>query len=474
MPSTILTLRLTVLQSNLQDVKDVLDLAKRRSQEIENLKNLLFGPGGVRALAEGVEGDIKGSLARLDKDELRKHERYGRGIDDLQIAQKGALEVLTELDNCQNRIDALLGARVELGSRRIHERLPARAQESILEVQSLLEDSTSLDGRWAAEARLTLQSEPLFAEYVDLLRGLALRETGIERGICELADRLLEGCDRGSPAPWASVAIPSYRGPSELTPAQIVRLGFPEWTVWALPLAAHEFGRIVASQNPTLSKGLAADAAECGEPVEVLTCALADAFATYAVGPAYACAAIFMRLDPRPRVPGGGRAVDGARAQMIFEMLRLAEATGSLAVSLIPVLETLEKAWDEALAETGAARTKIPAITKVAATFWKWAERERFTAKYHLDAWQKATMLKTVLPKRINKEPLSADEDAILAAGIGDVRDMLNAAWLCRLQYSLVPEVIAQQAQALWQETQARPQKGTRLAAAPQRVGRLS
>lgn len=465
MPSTILRTRLEVLQSNLQDVKDVLDLAKRRGEEIEKVKDLLFGPDGVRNLAKRAFKDISTSLIELNDEEMQAMPSWLKGMNALKEARDGAEEALKRLQTCEEAIDALLGARVELSSRRnLQERLPAKAEESIQEVQSLLDDDTAISGGWPAEARLTSQSEPLFAEYVDLLRGLALRETGIERGICELADRLLDGCDRVSGSRWGSVAIPSYRCPSELTPAQIIRLGFPEWTVWALPLAAYEFGRIVASQDTALHK-MGEDEAGCGGSIDVL----ADAFATYAVGPAYACAAFFMRLNPRPP-EAKGPAIDGARAQMIFEVLRQVDGPGNLGVSLASVTEPLEKAWDEALAETGATRSNVPGITQLAADFWKRAERNYFTAKYHLEAWLKATKLRTVLQKRVLGKPLTADDDAAVAASVGDVRDMLNAAWLCRLEDGLAPEDIAREAEALWQETRTRPQKGMRFAAAPQRA----
>jgi hypothetical protein len=100
---------------------------------------------------------------------------------------------------------------------------------------------------WAEYERLAYQDgEPLFGEYVDLLGGLALRNTGIDSGICAMADALIRRLHYvgGRERLYHSVAVPARRGAPERTMARIIRLGFPEWTVWAVPLAAHEYGHV--------------------------------------------------------------------------------------------------------------------------------------------------------------------------------------------------------------------------------------
>jgi hypothetical protein len=58
-------------------------------------------------------------------------------------------------------------------------------------------------------------SQPLFAEYVDLLSGLALRDTGsgfekFDKDIYRLADDLLSKWASDESVDWGSVTIPAY------------------------------------------------------------------------------------------------------------------------------------------------------------------------------------------------------------------------------------------------------------------------
>lgn len=474
MSSLILKTRLEALRSNLRDVRNVMSLAKRRGDEIEDLRELLFGSDGVRDLAKKLKNQISKALVDLGDEDLKDIEPCVDAMNELTDAQERLAMLTSKLADCQKKLEPLLGARVELGSLRIQERLPDKAETGIGEVETLLDDSAKAPSSeiWAGEQRLSRQSEPLFAEYVDLLRGLALRETGIERGICELADRLLDGCDRIAGAPWRSLAIPSLRGPSVLTPAQMVRLGFPEWTIWALPLAAYEFGRILVNQDQDLKAQIARIAeGETGpHPPGVLVDTFADAVATYAVGPAYACAAIMMRLDPRPGE--GGAPVDDTRAQVIFELLKQADKNAGVAVSFAAVQRPLELAWAEAVGDAGAQPGASALPQELVTFFWRWAERSYVTAKYQPQSWQKAEMLRDLIVKRIDGTALAPGDQTFLTAGVGDVRDVLNAAWMTRVSLQREPDAVAREAQALWVEAHLRPEKVTRLVPGRQRSGR--
>lgn len=468
MGSFILRTRLEILSSNLRDVERVMDLAQDRAKEIDALKTLLSGPEGVRDLARRLSTRVERSLTDFednDRDSV---------IQNLTAASRLAQDLSSMLEKSQRKIDSLLAPPLELSTRRIQERLSTdKPKESIAELKKVLESSEPLTSAWEMEKRLATESEPLFAEYVDLLRGLALREAGIERGICELADRLLDGCDR--PGIWKSLAIPSYRGPVDATPANIVHLRFPEWTIWALPLAAHEFGRMMVRENQTLARRVSqVPAAQAILPATLIDL-LGDAFATYTVGPAYACAAVLMRLDPRPAGPGE-QAVDDSRARMILAMLKEAEARAGIGFSFEAVRQPIEQAWLEAVQEAGGRPGAEPALGDLAKLFWDWADQTYVTAKYQPMSWQKAQRLQEALARRVGGQPPGSDDDATLAAGTGDVRDMLNAAWLSRLKAPDQADAIAREALSAWQQAMAKPQKAARFAAqgAVQPGGRTS
>ena len=443
MASLILKTRLDILSSNLAAVETVIELVQKRRRDGDALRALLFGKEGVGDLARRLRNRVDKTLT-----DLRDQEEQS-AIQALGEAQGFVQQLTAKLEQAHASIDALLGSPVELSKRRIKERLPDRATLSIEEVNKARD--------WHKEKELAGKIEPLFSEYVDLLRGLALRETGIERGICELADRLLDGCDRVAGTPWESVAIPSYRGSTELMPAQIVRLAFPEWTIWALPLAAYEFGRIMVNQDAALQRNVDDAIASSLAPRPVLIDCLADAFATYALGPAYACAAVMMRLDPRPVNPGEP-ALDDPRARMIFEMLREADARAGPGISFDRILAPLERAWSDALTETGAADTAT-SMKDFAARFWPWAKQSYVTANYPAQSWLLAEALRDVLEKLINRTPLNSEDAETLTIGSADLRDMLNGAWLLRLDAPEHADAIATEVTRIWRETTAESPK---------------
>jgi hypothetical protein len=455
---TILKTRLEVLKSNLCEVKTVLLLAERRGQHIEDLRNLLLGREGIKVFESRLSKILERAKVDLNDEELQRNEFVKAATDELNAAQATLAQLSANLEKCEENLEALLGSRVELSSREVlQERLTEQADEGIGDLDNLL--ATIDDGRvptstaWAEEERLATSSEPLFAEYVDLLRGLALRESGIESPIWQLADRLLDGCDRVASARWRSLAVPAFRGSSGLTPGNVIRLGFPEWSIWALPLAAYELGRIVVGQDRRLRAKVDEEVTRQPGQRQVIEDCLADAFATYTVGPAYACAAILMRLNPRPKA-AGEPAVDAARVEALFDFLDKADEEAGAGVSFADIRARLETAWQEAATEAGAAaasragsQSSTPA--DLSQFFWRWAEQNSVTAKYTPKSWTRAMLWEE------NLLALLKDEDAIDPAG-SDVRDVLNAAWLCRLNHPDQTVRIAKAAQRLWERMRGR------------------
>lgn len=452
MRSVILDTRFQILSSNLAKVRGVMELAQRRGQDLAGLRASLFGPDSLTDSIKSLRKTVNYLKADLDAQQETSDEAVTHITDALNIVNRA----MAQLDACRTATDALLGPRVELAARDIRRLLEQSVTDRLGALQTALDDPTAT---WNSEAELASKFDPLFGEYVDLLRGLALRESGIERGICDLAERLLDGCDRLSQ--WKSVAIPSHRSPPDMAATRMVYLRFPEWTIWALPLAAHELGRLVASQDRALRDKIKSEDAAAQWPAATIEAALADAFAAYAVGPAYGCAAIMMRLDPRAVAPGGPP-VDDARARMIFEMLKIADEKAGPAIGFDEVTKPALDAWNEALKEAGAVAGSDDAPRKLAAVFWIWAERSILTAKYQPQAWIKAQRLRDVLDRRISEAPPLPEDAATIAAGSTDVRDMLNAAWLYRLGHHDQADAAGDAILALWQEAKARLQPATK------------
>ena len=129
-----------------------------------------------------------------------------------------------------------------------------------------------------------------------------------------------------------------------MTMGRVVRLRCCDWTLWALPWVAHEFGHVVmgdkADQNskeyqktkaallerflPDLSRlDPSPDGAKKQRRAESeIEEYLADSFGTYFMGPALPCAAIYLRLNPT--TSGAGEdSYDQERAYLMVQMLSL-------------------------------------------------------------------------------------------------------------------------------------------------------
>jgi hypothetical protein len=184
--------------------------------------------------------------------------------------------------------------------------------------------------------------EGLFYEYVDLLRGVALRNAGFgdeEVMLSDLfliADRLPSLWGRVEGWAWRSLAVPSRTERNASTEAMVLRIGFPEWTIWALPLVQHEFGHVFVKRGRLLS-GLPGQDSEAAQ--------LADALATLVTGPAYACAALMLRLDPGAVRDAGSYAA--LRSATILATLQSEAAQDS---PLEMLTERLRVEWRDAVA----------------------------------------------------------------------------------------------------------------------------
>ena len=125
------------------------------------------------------------------------------------------------------------------------------------------------------------------------------------------------------------------------SPRIIIRLGFPEWSFWSLPLVAHELGHVVVGEKlEDFLKKQAQDKRERGYLEEYL----ADAFATEIMGPAYVCAAVLLRLNPSDLI-------SAKRAWIMFNILEgMDEKSGG---EMREIFNILWKAWESAVNQTG-------------------------------------------------------------------------------------------------------------------------
>src|SRR5262249_7748888 len=118
------------------------------------------------------------------------------------------------------------------------------------DIEAGLEKATTerLTERWKTFFTQANQiNEAMFAQYIEFIGGLALRDAGFDEGISRLANELLRGCCTRNPE--ALLAIPTRQSAVAMTMTRIIRVTFPDWTIWALPSTALEFWHVVAKQE---------------------------------------------------------------------------------------------------------------------------------------------------------------------------------------------------------------------------------
>lgn len=445
MADLLLKTRLAALKANVQRVCRLLDALKNRKHDLDELARLLsdqqhqartIGDDLRQARHRFEDGEGEAGLQILDGTELTV-----RGLE-LQVKQ------LTHKVEKLQRSSAYIfqGENMGLGAAIATEleRRPMAILVTIGDIQRLLATGQAgSEQAWAQYGeRVQAQAQAYFAEYVDLVTGLALRNVGFDEGVCQLADELMSSYTFKVGAHYELLALPSRQKAVSMTWARIIRLGGPEWSLWALPFAGHEFWYVIAGQTIDAQRTVAGVDVSSPQAQECL----ADAFATYAMGPAYACACVLLQLDPCSAFTDDAEnAADDTRAHAIFTMLEQMDELRPEAPSYGELRRDLQMEWNRAVAylrlpgEPQAERKEQlgRAIQGVFQLL-----QERTAGGFSLDAWN-----------GIQEWPdqLASADPSIAVSPAHELRQVINAAWLARLKYPDKASEIAGRAQQLWQ-----------------------
>ena len=282
----------------------------------------------------------------------------------------------------------------------------------------------------AGQRPLREECDRLFDEYVELLRGMALREVGygdddVDIGhVFAIADQMPRLWAPVGGWAWSSLALPSRMEQNALTSSGVLRIGFPEWTIWALPLVQHDFGRMFVNRCVPSSddEGL-----------------LADACATIVTGPAYACAALLLRLDPQ-QVKARAPETETLRSATI--MRALSEVTSKGTDKVLPALTRhLKDEWRDAISAAGSQPTLFdqaigsPAVEKAVKRAVEMLT-ETSTVEDAGPPWATSWASVTTMARQLKAG--KAAEINLPAPGDGGKRPvvltfLLNAAWFARI-----------------------------------------
>lgn len=282
------------------------------------------------------------------------------------------------------------------------------------------------------------ECDRLLKAYLAFIEGALVRSAGLDRGICDVADALLKQVAELTVTEWSRFTIVSdaeYYAP--LT--DIIQLRYPHFAVWNVPVLAHEFGHYVTTRlmdrltgtNPlrTFQRDYRKNI-ESQLPPALLSREMqqriaahldefvADTFALYASGPAFACACLLLRFEPAHADEDSSQhPSDNRRAYVLLAMLEQRQEYRKLA-------NVLRAAWGNSLSAAGrpemsSTDRSLDEIAQRMTGIW---DAIAPAARLSEQDWARAARL---------------SQTRLVPSGVADVvatpRDILNAAWLARL-----------------------------------------
>jgi hypothetical protein len=329
----------------------------------------------------------------------------------------------------------------------LRERVRVRFDKLIKDQQRALtigrrqvESGQPLDMCWDGFREIRRECVPLFREILALIEGAMVRRAGLDGGLCRIADALLDDLSRRADIYWGRFTILAD-GEFFADMAEIIRLRFPETSIWNLPVAAHEFGHFVGpklevrelngrSRHP-FQDMLQREDWQSTRNWHYLHEHFADLFATYALGPAYACTCILLRFDPGTGYADGPHhPSDAKRVYLILNTLKkMDEAEGGFMRPYQEIISFLRDWWQRSSVAAGQPESldqdaTIPLDERLDELY--------YLVSTYLPSVQYRNWLRA---QQISAELLPDREISAKLQGGDYLPHILNAAWLSRIQH---------------------------------------
>jgi len=304
-------------------------------------------------------------------------------------------------------------------------------QNSLTSLRNLLgQGKVSAENGWSQFQIINNDCQNLLKECLEFVQGALARKAGTDFGICRIADALLMDIGHRSDISWTRFTMLAV-GEFFHDMSEIIRLRFPDPTIWSLPVACHEFGHFAEQKISERYGGktrypiqeiLDQERFNGAKNVSYLRELFADLFATFALGPAYACTCILTRFDPeQAHVDGNEHPSSAKRAYFILKALDKMNSS-EITKPYGSIIDRLKNAWGKDVDPVAAGQLNV------------WLEsldialNKKSGVKFK--GWAGASAL---IPAMMARDlPHQALQQA--KAGKANIPDVLNAAWICRLE----------------------------------------
>lgn len=248
------------------------------------------------------------------------------------------------LRQTRNTLDSVLDKK--LITPELHKAINSRFQNLLtkweikLEILLRLANSVSdaaLNTVWKDLQADRKECDAIFEEFIACLGGALIRQNELDNGVCTIADKILADLSFRSDIPWTRMTILG-EGDFFADMTEIIRLHFPEFTIWNLPIVGHEFGHFVGRELRKRIKDRKGQRDFIREIIEqegkqnstedekkkeedYLYEHLADIFATYSLGPAFAFTSILLKFNPNQNQDGKSHPNNVKRVYIILKTL---------------------------------------------------------------------------------------------------------------------------------------------------------
>ncbi|MFN3003453.1 hypothetical protein [Mycolicibacterium wolinskyi] len=410
----LLSIRLQEMKEDVALVVRMLTRSKSRGEPLNSIGSL------VKVAGDGTIGE---SVFETTKQINTLARTLSNEADDITALMTDIQANLTELDA---RLKKAAQAATVIGQRmqeldRIVDAETQSIEDSLQDCNELIDkidgvigdlnEGADQEAAWDAFDDLMAECEPLFADYVDFLSGVTLRDYQLDNGVAALAELVFKELRA------EGIAMPARQGHLPTKMRSLAKFQFPEWTLWDVPLAGYHAGLCRSERIAGAIIDQSLDAHPETFPSALFAEKLfADIYASCMVGPAYGYAALLLHVHPRKTTRTKDCPSAADRAHVILAALA---HSGKTAPDFAGHIDLLAQWWDVA-AEGGRAAPARDAdaldifVTQVMARL----ENRTSPPPYDPARWKEViTGLETTDDVRAQVLPL----------------DRLNAAWHLRI-----------------------------------------
>lgn len=364
------------------------------------------------------------------------------------------------------RIEVLLSdARLGDVHQRIRDRFQVLVRRTVADLDRLAEQAArrgATQDIWTRFGTQRVQVARISSEALAFVQGIQMRASGLDGGVGLVTDRMLAGLAERSGLDRSVMVAFDDREFLDHT-VGMVRLRFPDTSVWGLPILVHELGHHVAATLPDANPQLrgtqpvlgyvsaAADqeARAGGDRAQArswLQELFADVFATFALGAAYPLAVIFLRAVPDQYADATATHPSWRRRvlTMLETLAAMAESAADPSVAMAYRLMAQKRvlpAWrglvgDEAPDDAAAKLARRQATDMVDLLSRNTPDRLRYRPPPSIERL-------VALFEDVATHPLHGPEELLEPPAGTEVAHVLNAAWRCRLAHPASgPDVI--------------------------------